>query len=122
MQGKVVTLGGINGCCGQGRIGGFAVGLGFHEMAIAYQTNISSAPNQYKDALKNNPNDAEANRQMGDARMEAWDGVDRVNWLDVNEHDSFAYRTVLALKYSESCAGDGGKWKALCQYAFGVTQ
>ncbi len=24
--------------------------------------------------------------------------------------------------HSEFCAGDGGNWKVLCQYAFGVTQ
>lgn len=100
IQGKLVlTMGGIGTCCGQGGIGGFAVGLGFHEMAIAYQTKISSAPDKYKTALKANPDDPEANRQMGDGRMEAWDGKDRVDWLDINEHDSFAYRTALALKY-----------------------
>ncbi len=111
IQGKLVlTMGGIGGCCGQGGIGGFAVGLGFHEMAIAYQTAISSAPNQYKDALKTNPNDPEANRQMGDARMEAWDGKDRVDWLEINEHDSFAYRTVLALKHMQQ-QDPGGDWE-----------
>ncbi|HVY26014.1 MAG TPA: hypothetical protein VHB79_05655 [Polyangiaceae bacterium] len=110
VQGKLVlTLGGIGTCCGQGGIGGFAQGLGFHEMAIAYQTKISSAPDKYKDALKANPMDPEANRQMGDARMEAFDGKDRVDWLDINEHDSFAYRTEVALKYMQQ-QDPGSQW------------
>ena len=101
LQGKLVmTLGGIGGCCGQGGIGGFAAGLGFHHLAIAMQTAVSSAPDQYKnvpEAMRTN----EENRQMGDGRMEAWDGVDRVSWLNINQHDSFAYRAQVALKYLE---------------------
>lgn len=110
IQGKLVlTMGGIGTCCGQGGIGGFAVGLGFHQMAIAYQTKISSAPDKYKnvpDAMRTD----EENRQMGDARMEAWDGKDRVDWLTINEHDSFAYRTALALKYMQT-QDPGGDWE-----------
>jgi hypothetical protein len=109
VQGKLVmTLGGIGTCCGQGGIGGFAVGLGFHEMAIAMQTKISSAPDKYKsvpEAMRTN----EENRQMGDGRMEAWDGKDRVDWLDINEHDSFAYRAALGIKYMQE-QDPGGDW------------
>jgi phage tail protein X len=42
--------------------------------------------------------------------MEAWDGKDRVDWLDINEHDSFAYRTVLALKHMQE-QDPGGDWE-----------
>jgi len=110
VQGKLVmTLGGIGTCCGQGGIGGFAVGLGFHEMAIAMLTTNSALPDKYKDQAKNMPTDAEANRQMGDARMEAWDGKDRVDWLNINEHDSFAYRAALGIKFMQE-QDPGGDW------------
>jgi hypothetical protein len=109
IQGKLVmTLGGIGTCCGQGGIGGFAVGLGFHELAIAMQTKESSAPDEYKKVPEAMRTD-EQNRQMGDARMEAWDGKDRVSWLDINEHDSFAYRAALGIKYMQE-QDPGGDW------------
>ena len=109
VRGKLVmTLGGIGGCCGQGGIGGFAVGLGFHHLAIAMQTKISSAPDEYKKVPEAMRTD-EQNRQMGDGRMEAWDGKDRVSWLDINVHDSLAYRAALALKYMQT-QDPGGDW------------
>lgn len=110
IQGKLVmTMGGIGTCCGQGGIGGFAVGLGFHEMAIAMLTTNSALPDKYKDQAKAMPSDLEANRQMGDGRMEAWDGKDRVDWLNINEHDSFAYRAALGIKYMQD-NDPGGDW------------
>jgi hypothetical protein len=110
IQGKLVlTMGGIGTCCGQGGIGGFAVGLGFHHMGIAMLTTNSALPDSFKDTAKNMPDDMEANRQMGDGRMEAWDGKDRVSWLNINEHDSFAYRTAMALKYMVT-QDPGGDW------------
>jgi hypothetical protein len=110
VQGKLVlTLGGIGTCCGQGGIGGFAVGLGFHEMGIAMLTTNEALPNKYKDALKANPMDPEANRQMGDGRMEAFDGKDRVDWLNITPHDSLATRTAMALKYMQT-QDPGGDW------------
>ena len=110
IQGKLVmTLGGIGTCCGQGGIGGFAVGLGFHEMAIAMQTKESSAPDEYKKVPEASRTD-EQNRQMGDGRMEAWDGKDRVPWLNINEHDSFAYRAALGIKYMQE-QDPGGDWE-----------
>src|SRR5262249_4103464 len=82
LQGKLaIVLGGIGGGPGPGGIYGYAVGRGFHAFMVATQTKESSAPQMYKDALKANPMDPEANRQVGDARMEAFDGVDRVSWL-----------------------------------------
>jgi hypothetical protein len=110
IQGKLVmTMGGIGTCCGQGGIGGFAVGLGFHEMAIAMLTTNSALPDKYKDQAKNMPTDTEANRQMGDGRMEAWDGKDRVDWLNINEHDSFAYRAAQGIKFMQE-QDPGGDW------------
>jgi hypothetical protein len=41
--------------------------------------------------------------------MEAWDGKDRVSWLNINEHDSFAYRAALGLKYMQE-QDPGGDW------------
>jgi hypothetical protein len=110
VQGKLVmTMGGIGGCCGQGGIGGYAVGLGFHHLAIAYQTKISSAPDEFKKVPEAMRTD-EQNRQMGDGRMEAWDGKDRVTWLDINVHDSFAYRAQLAIAYMQ-VQDPGGDWE-----------
>ena len=110
VQGKLVmTMGGIGGCCGQGGIGGYAVGLGFHHLAIAYQTKISSAPDEFKNVPEAIRTD-EQNRQMGDGRMEAWDGKDRVSWLDINVHDSFAYRAQLAIAYMQ-VQDPGGDWQ-----------
>jgi len=110
IQGKLVlTMGGIGTCCGQGGIGGFAVGLGFHHMGIAMLTTNSALPNSFQNTAKNMPDDMEANRQMGDGRMEAWDGKDRVSWLNITEHDSFAYRTAVALKYMTT-QDPGGDW------------
>lgn len=109
LKGKLaMTLGGIGTCCGQGGIGGFAQGLGFHELAIAMQTKISSAPDEFKKVPEAMRTD-EQNRQMGDGRMEAFDGKDRVTWLDINVHDSLQYRTVLALKYLQQ-QDPGGDW------------
>jgi hypothetical protein len=105
MQGKlVITLGGIGGGPGTGGIYGYAVGVGFHAFMVATQTAISSAPNQYK-----NMNTPEANRQVGDARMEAWDGVDRVDWLEIKPPDSIVTRTEHALK-NAMVRDPGGDW------------
>lgn len=109
-QGKlIIVLGGIGGGPGGGGIEGFAKANGFHVFAVATQTKTSSAPDKYKDMLKTNPMDAEANRQVADARMEAWDGKDRVDWLDIKPPDSIANRTAAALKYGMANA-PGGDW------------
>ena len=95
-QGKlVIVLGGIGGGPGPGGIYGYAIGKGFHAFLVATQTNISSAPDEYKDST-----DPEDNRQVGDARLEAWDGEDRVDWLDVQRPDSVERRTELALAHA----------------------
>ena len=52
----------------------------------------------YKDTIAKTPMDPEANRQVGDARMELWDGKDRVNWVTVAKGQSIVEETVAALK------------------------
>jgi hypothetical protein len=105
MQGKLaIVLGGIGGGPGPGGIFGYAVGKGFHGFMVATQTNESSAPDEYKDST-----DPEDNRQVGDARLEAWDGTDRVTWLDVKRPDSVERRTELALAHAAT-EDPGGDW------------
>jgi hypothetical protein len=109
IQGKlVIVIGGIGGGPGGGGIEGFAKLHGFHVFSVATQTAISSAPDQYKAALKVDPMDPEANRQVGDGRMEAWDGKDRVSWLTILPPDSIVNRTQAALKYGMDHAPGGG--------------
>jgi hypothetical protein len=100
----VIVLGGIGGGPGPGGIYGYAISKGYHAFLVATQTKISSAPDQYK-----NKADAESNRQVGDARLEAWDGKDRVDWLDVKRPDSVERRTELALKYAQE-KDPGADW------------
>ncbi len=110
MQGKlVICIGGIGGGPGGGGIEGFAKNMGFHVFLVATQTAISSAPDMYKQALKTNPMDPEANRQVGDGRMEAFDGKDRVTWLDIQPPDSIVNRTQHALQHAVT-ADPGGDW------------
>ncbi|HXI56421.1 MAG TPA: hypothetical protein VNO55_10200 [Polyangia bacterium] len=105
LQGKlVITLGGIGGGPGTGGIYGYAINRGYHAFMVATQTAISSAPAQYK-----NVNTPEANRQVADARMEAWDGVDRVDWLEIKPPDSIVNRTQHALK-NAMAKDPGGDW------------
>jgi hypothetical protein len=104
-KGKLaIVLGGIGGGPGPGGIYGYAIGRGYHAFLVATQTEISSAPDQYK-----NKDDAESNRQVGDARLEAWDGKDRVSWLDVQRPDSIERRTELALAHAQD-QDPGADW------------
>jgi len=110
MQGKlVICIGGIGGGPGGGGIEGFAKNMGFHVFLVATQTAISGAPDSYKQTLKTNPMDPEANRQVGDGRMEAFDGKDRVSWLDIQPPDSIVNRTEHALQHAMT-ADPGGDW------------
>jgi hypothetical protein len=104
-KGKLaIVLGGIGGGPGPGGIYGYAIGKGYHAFLVATQTNESSAPDEFKDK-----DDMESNRQVGDARMEAWDGTDRVAWLDVKRPDSIERRTELALKHAQEMDA-GADW------------
>jgi hypothetical protein len=110
VQGKlVIALGGLGGGPGGGGIEGYAKAQGFHVFDVATQTAVSSAPQMYKDIVAKTPLDPEANRQVGDARLEAFDGVDRVTWLDVKPPDSIVNRTEHALLYAMT-RDPGGDW------------
>ena len=110
IQGKlVITLGGICGGIGGGGLEGTAKALGFHVFQVATQTCVNSAPDKYKAIIDKTPDDPEANRQVGDARMELWDGVDRVDWVTVNAGESIAARTEAALKFAMT-QDPGGDW------------
>jgi hypothetical protein len=99
IQGKlVITLPGICGGPGGGGLEGTVISLGFHVFQPQTQSCVNSAPDKYKQMLEKDPNDAEANRQVGDARMELWDGVDRVDWVTVNKGESIAERTLVAIQ------------------------
>jgi hypothetical protein len=112
IMGKLILLlGGICGGTGAGGIESFINNYGFHVYAPATQTcvNGGNVPQKYKDALKTNPDDPEANRQVGDARTELWDGVDRVDWVTVAKGASIAEETVAALKQGMT-QDPGGDW------------
>jgi hypothetical protein len=112
IMGKLILLlGGICGGTGAGGIESFINNYGFHVYAPATQTcvNGGNVPQKYKDALKTNPDDPEANRQVGDARTELWDGVDRVDWVTVAKGASIVEETVAALKQG-MMQDPGGDW------------
>jgi hypothetical protein len=110
IQGKlVVVLGGICGGPGGGGIEGYAKAAGFHIWMPPTQTCVNSAPQKYKDIIAMTPLDPEANRQVGDARMELFDGVDRVDWVTVNKGESIVERTQVALKDGMT-KDPGGDW------------
>ncbi|HTA19416.1 MAG TPA: hypothetical protein VK989_08995, partial [Polyangia bacterium] len=82
-QGKLVLLlGGICTGTGAGGFESFVHQYGFHVYAPATDTCLDGGkvPAMYQTTLKTMPNDPEANRQIGDSRMELWDGKDRVSW------------------------------------------
>lgn len=110
IQGKLVLLlGGICTGTGAGGFESFVKQNGFHVFAPKTQTCVNSAPDKYKDIIKTAPDDAEANRQVGDARVELWDGVDRVDWVTVNKGESIVEQTLGAIEYGK--ANDpGGDW------------
>lgn len=98
IQGKlVITLPGICGGPGGGGLEGTMIALGFHVFQPQTQSCVNSAPDKYKQMIQANPMDPEANRQVGDARMELWDGVDRVDWVTVAKGNSIAEETLTAI-------------------------
>jgi hypothetical protein len=109
----ILYLGGIGGGPGSGGIDAFAHMYGFHNFMPATQTNLTggSVPAMYKAMLTDNDptNDAEANRQVGDARADLWDGKGRVTWNKVAPGASILEETIAAIKYG--MANDpGGDW------------
>jgi hypothetical protein len=83
-QGKLfLLLPGIGNTSGAGGFESFVEQYGFHVFAPKTNTNLtgSMVPQMYKDMLKTDPLNKEANRQVGDARTDEWDGKGRVTWF-----------------------------------------
>jgi hypothetical protein len=115
IMGKLVLyLGGICGGTGAGGIESFVNGYGFHTYAPATQTCVNGgdanhAP--YRTMLTSTDPAvvANANRIVGDARMELWDGVDRVPFVTVAPGKSIQDETIAALKAGMT-QDPGGDW------------
>jgi hypothetical protein len=113
IQGKLVLfLGGICTGVGGGGFESFVQEYGFHTFSPKTDTCLDGGkvPQMYKTTLMTNPNDPEANRQIGDSRMELWDGVTRVNWYSVAPGASIVAETVAAIKFAVSMGDQGGDW------------
>jgi hypothetical protein len=111
-QGKLVLLlGGICTGTGAGGFESFVKQYGFHVFAPKTDTCLTggSVPDQYKQTVKAMPDDVEANRQVSDARMELWDGMDRVSWYAHSAAESIQQETIDALKYAQG-QDPGGDW------------
>jgi hypothetical protein len=85
---------------------------GYHMFMPATDTGLDGGqvPQSYGATLKTNPMDMEANRQIGDSRMELWDGMTRVNWYTVPAGKSIVAETVAAIQYAVMGADPGGDW------------
>jgi hypothetical protein len=111
-RGKLVLLlGGICTGTGAGGFESFVKQYGFHVFAPKTDTCLTggSVPEQYKQTIETTPDDAEANRQVSDARMELWDGVDRVDWYEHSPAESIVKQTQDALSYAQE-QDPGGDW------------
>ena len=111
-RGKLVLLlGGICTGTGAGGFESFVKQYGFHVFAVKTDTCLTggSVPDQYKQTIKTTPEDVEANRQVSDARMELWDGMDRVDWYEHSAAESIVKQTQDALAYAQG-QDPGGDW------------
>jgi hypothetical protein len=107
IQGKLVLfLGGIGGGPGSGGIDAFVHQYGFHIFMPKTQTSLtgSSVPAMYKGM-----DTPEANRQVGDARTDLWDGKGRVTWNTVAPGTSMLEETIAAIK-NGVLMDPGGDW------------
>jgi hypothetical protein len=115
VMGKLVLyLGGICGGTGAGGIEAFVNMYGFHTYAPATQTCVNGGDNNHAPYRANLTSTdpakvAEANRIVGDARMELWDGVDRVPFVTVAPGKSIQDETIAALK-AGMMADPGSDW------------
>jgi hypothetical protein len=109
-QGKLVLLlGGICTGTGAGGFESFVRLYGFHVFAPKTDTCVNSAPDEYKTIIETMPDDMEANRQVADARMELWDGVDRVDWVERSPAESIVQETIDAMGFAQQ-EDPGGDW------------
>jgi hypothetical protein len=110
IQGKLVLLlGGICTGTGAGGFESFVKKYGFHVFAPKTDTCVNSAPDKYKEIIKTMPMDMEANRQVADARMELWDGKDRVDWVTVAPGNSIVEETIAAINHGDQ-TDPGADW------------
>jgi hypothetical protein len=101
IQGKLfLLLPGIGNSGGAGGFESFVQVYGFHVFSPHTNTNLTGGmvPQMYKDTIKTDPMNKEANRQVGDARMEEWDGKDRVSWFTAPT--PILDETIGAIKYA----------------------
>jgi hypothetical protein len=108
IQGKLfLLLPGIGNGPGAGGFESFVKQYGFHVFAPKTDTNLTGGkvPQMYKDILKTMPNDREANRQVGEAHAELWDGKDRVSWY--TPPMSILDETLAAIKFGMDMDPDG---------------
>jgi hypothetical protein len=111
IQGKLfLLLPGIGNTSGAGGFESFVEVYGFHVFAPITNTNLTGGmvPAMYKTILQTDPMNREANRQVGDARTDEWDGKGRVNWF-TNTHPPMVTQTVDALKTAMT-EDPGGDW------------
>jgi hypothetical protein len=102
----LLFLPGIGNGPGSGGIDAFANLYGFHIFMPKTQTNLtgSNVPGMYKGM-----DTPEANRQVGDARTDLWDGKGRVTWNSVPAGSSMLEETLAAIKYG-MMVDPGGDW------------
>jgi hypothetical protein len=108
IQGKLfLLLPGIGNGPGAGGFESFVKSYGFHVFAPKTDTNLTGGkvPQMYKDIIKTMPDDREANRQVGEAHAELWDGKDRVDWY--TPPMSIVDQTIGAIKFAMENDPDG---------------
>jgi len=108
VQGKLfLLLPGIGNGPGAGGFESFVKAYGFHVFAPKTDTNLTGGkvPQMYKDTIETMPDDREANRQVGEAHAELWDGKDRVDWY--TPPTSIVEQTLGALKFAMENDPDG---------------
>jgi len=111
-EGKLfLLLPGIGNGPGAGGFESFVEVYGFHVFGPKTNTNLTggSVPQMYKDTIKTDPMNKEANRQVGDARTDEWDGKGRVTWNTVSPANSMQQETIDAIHYAMT-ADPGGDW------------
>jgi hypothetical protein len=109
-QGKLVLfLGGICTGTGAGGIESFFHNYGFHTFSPYTDTCLDGGkvPKSYVTTLQTAPMDPEANRQIGDSRMELWDGKSRVTWYTVDPGKVILTATIGMLKQGQMMDPDG---------------
>jgi hypothetical protein len=111
IEGKLVLLlPSLGYVSGGGGFESFVELYGFHVFAPKTDTTLTGAmvPQMYQTTLMTSPTDHEANRQIGDARMELWDGKDRVSWYTATT-TSIVDQTIGAIKFA-MVNDPGGDW------------